>query len=93
MGCLVSDQDIANIYRGIMIQVGLTVSIGVYGYIAVHLYAFHEVICPLLQSRLGERFGMLWLAVGLAILFNIVFNHFWAMVIKPGSTRDLRLVE
>ena len=66
---------------------------GVYGFLGIHLYAFGEVVLPLLQTRLGEKFGMLWIAVGLAILFNIVFNHFWAMVIKPGSTRDLKYVE
>ena len=61
---------------------------GMYALIIYHLYAFSEVICPLLKSRLGTEFGLTWLAVGLVILLNIVFNHFWAVMIKPGSTID-----
>lgn len=37
--------------------------------------------------------GMLWISVGLIILYNILFNHFWAMVIKPGSPKDQKIVQ
>ena len=73
--------------------VGLTLVVGLYAIIAVHFYAFILVICPLLKSRLGTELGMLWITVGLVLLFNIVFNHFWAMVLKPGSSKDQRAIE
>ena len=68
--------------------VGTCLSLGLYALIGVHVYAFIEVVCPLIKWRLGTELGLVWLAVGLVLLFNIVFNQFWAMVIKPGSPRD-----
>lgn len=68
-------------------------ALGLYAIIGVHFYAFIEVICPLMKSRLGTEMGLVWIGVGLAILFNILFNHFWAMVIKPGGSRDQKRIE
>ena len=72
---------------------GLALATGLYGLCMLHLYAFIVVICPLMKRRLGELFGVIWIAVGLIILYNILFNHFWAMIIKPGSPKDLKMVE
>ena len=68
-------------------------ALGLYGLIGTHVYAFIYVVCPLMKFRLGTELGLTWLAVGLIILYNILFNHFWAMVIKPGSPKDLKLIE
>ena len=93
MGCYLSQQDYADAMRGFCILVGFLLSAGVYVLQGIHLYAFIMVICPLMKGRLGDYFGMLWITVGLIIGFNIVFNHFWAMVLKPGSARDQKFVE
>ena len=67
---------------------GILLCLGLYALIGFHFYAFIVVVCPLIKLRLGTEMGLTWIAVGLAILYNIVFNHFWAMVIKPGSSKD-----
>ena len=68
--------------------VGAFLVVLLYSLIGLHFYAFLTVIAPLLKSRLGEKLGMIWVAVGLTLLFNIMFNHFWATVIKPGGPKD-----
>ena len=72
---------------------GLTLAGGLYVLLTVHVYAFFDVIVGLLKKRLGVRFGLIWCAIGLAILYNIIFNHFFAMTVKPGSPVDLDRVE
>jgi hypothetical protein len=65
--------------------------VSLYALLGVHVYAFCEVILVVLKKRLGTNFGLLWVAIGVAILYNIVYNHFFAMVIKPGSPADLKV--
>ena len=36
---------------------------------------------------------MIWVIVGLALLYNIVYNHLLAVLIKPGSTLDMKEIE
>lgn len=62
-----------------------------YALLGVHVYAYIEVILFVLKKRLGVGFGLLWIGIGVAILYNIIFNHFFAMVIKPGSPSDLKV--
>lgn len=57
--------------------------------ISLNIYGFFSVIAQLLKKRLGVFFGLVWIAIGLSLVYNIVFNHFWAMVIKPGCPKDL----
>lgn len=33
------------------------------------------------------------MAIGLNLLYNIIFNHVLACIIKPGGPKDLRTVE
>ena len=88
-----SEQTRAALMRQACNVFGLGMALGLYAIIGVHFYAFIEVICPLMKLRLGTEMGLVWIGVGLAILFNILFNHFWAMVIKPGSSRDQKQIE
>ena len=67
--------------------------IAFYCLIAVHLYAYFGVILFVLKKRLGTMFGMLWFGIGLVILYNIVYNHFLAAMIKPGGPQDLKVSE
>jgi hypothetical protein len=46
---------------------------------------------PALKKRLGTPFGLLWVAIGLAIAYNVAYNHFFATIIKPGSPKDLKV--
>ena len=62
-----------------------------YALLGVHVYSYYEVILNVLKKRLGVEFGLLWVGIGVCILYNIVFNHFFAMVIKPGSPNELKV--
>lgn len=72
-----------------MKTIGLLLSLGVYVILGLHLYGFLAVIARVIKKRLGVFFGLVWVAIGMSLLYNIVFNHFWAMVIKPGGPKDL----
>jgi hypothetical protein len=67
--------------------------IGLYALIALHVYAYFGFIVVLLKKRLGTWGALGWLAIGLIILYNIVFNHILAVIVKPNSPKDLRKVE
>jgi hypothetical protein len=58
-----------------------------------HTYVFLTIICKVLRKRLGVTFGMVWTTIGVVITFNVVFNHLMAMIIKPGSPKDLVVSE
>ena len=51
------------------------------------------VIAPLLKKRFGTYFGLIWLSIGLVLCYNILYNHFLAMIIKPGNVKDLKMIE
>jgi len=61
--------------------------------LSLHVYAYFEVIAVVLKRRVGTPFGLVWVAIGLSLLYNIIFNHFLAMTVKPGSPKDLIKVE
>ena len=66
--------------------------IGLYLILGLHVYAFFWIIVPLLKKRLGN-FGLVWIAIGLSILYNIVFNHIMAVIVKPSGPKDLKNIE
>lgn len=59
--------------------------------VALHVYSYFEVILIVLKKRLGTTFGLIWVGIGVAILYNIIYNHFFAMVLKPGSPSDIKV--
>ena len=59
--------------------------------LAVHVYAYTEVILFVLKKRLGVTVGLIWVSIGIALLYNIVFNHLSATFIKAGSPLDLKV--
>ncbi len=71
---------------------GPSLVLGLYVLLVVHVHAFFWVILPLLKKRLGI-FGLVWIAIGLSLLYNIVYNHLMAVFIKPSGPKDLKLVE
>jgi hypothetical protein len=72
---------------------GVILAVGLYALLSVHVYAYFVVIATVLKKRLGTEFGLLWIAIGLSLLYNIIFNHFFAMIIKGGTPNDLEKIE
>ena len=35
----------------------------------------------------------IWIVVGLALVYNIVFNHLMAVILKPGGPADTKMIE
>lgn len=66
---------------------------GLYALVAMHVYAYFTVITPLLKNRIGTELGIVWIIVGLTLVYNIVFNHFYAVILKPGSPVDTKMIE
>ena len=72
---------------------GILLCISTYILLSLHVYAYFTVIALVLKKRLGVFFGLVWVAIGLSLIYNIIFNHFWAMFLKPGSPKDLVNIE
>ena len=62
-----------------------------YALLSIHVYAHFGIILFVLKKRLGVTFGLLWVAIGAAIFYNVVYNHFFAMIVKPGGPKDLKV--
>ena len=77
----------------VMRLLGPCLVVALYALLGVQTYAFFTVITPLLKNRIGTTFGMIWIIVGLSLLYNIVFNHFFAVVLKPGGPTDTKNIE
>ena len=76
-----------------MKTLGVALAFGLYGLLGLHTHAFFVVIAPVLKKRLGTKLGLTWCAIGLCLLYNIAFNHFFAMTVRPGNPRDLERIE
>jgi palmitoyltransferase len=72
---------------------GICLVLGIYILLVLHCYAALVYLSPGLFKRIGTGLTLFWEAVGMILLYNIVFNHLLAILIKPGSCRDLRIVE
>jgi hypothetical protein len=59
--------------------------------LSVHIYAHFAVVLFVLKKRLGVMFGLLWVAIGASLFYNIVYNQFFAMVVKAGGPKDLKV--
>lgn len=62
--------------------------ITLYLLVALHVYAYFAYIVGVLFKRLGKLSAIGWVAIGLIILFNILYNHCLAVIMKPGSPKD-----
>ena len=63
--------------------------IGFYYLMLYHTWAFLTIIATVLRKRVGTEFAVLWTMIGIAITYNVVWNHALAMILKPGSPTDL----
>jgi len=68
-------------------------AIALYSLIGAHFYTFIVLITPLLKRRLGTVLGLTWVATGLILVYNICYNHAMALMVKPGSPKDLQRIE
>ena len=69
---------------------GFICTVATYVILGTHVYAFFKVIAVVIKKRLGVLFGLVWVSIGFTLVYNIVFNHFLAMIIKPSGPRDLQ---
>jgi len=65
--------------------------LGFYVLLGLHVYTYFSVIMYVLKRRLGTCFGLIWVAIGLSLVYNIFYNHFFATFLKPGSPLDLKV--
>ena len=72
---------------------GPVLVVGLYCIIVLHIYAYFTVITPLLKSRIGTPMGLIWIVVGLALVYNICYNHLLAVLLKPGGPQDTKMIE
>ena len=70
-------------------MVGPCFCAGLYYLIYMHLDVFFNCICKVLKKRLGTTFGLIWVVIGLTLVYNICWNHMLAMLVKPGGPTEL----
>ena len=90
----INDNDLINrCMKFVLKTTGPLLVIGFYVIIIVHFHTYFFHVMKVLPKRLGVEFAYLWAAIGLILVYNIVYNHLLATLIKPGSPRDLRKIE
>ena len=80
-------------FKHMLKVMGPALVIAVYFIVGLHLYAFLWFIMRVLPRRLGTEFAYVWASIGLILVYNIVYNHFLAVVVKPSGPADLRKIE
>ena len=76
-------------YSFTMQVAGTLMCMATYTLMCLNVHGFFLVVMPLLKKRLGVFFGLTWVAVGISLFYNMAWNHFFAMIIKPGCPKDL----
>merc|ERR1719253_1472564 len=82
-----------NCYSVAMRVLGVILVLAFYLLMSMECYAFFGIIVPLLKKRLGTYLGLVWIVVGLSLLYNLIWNHILAVCVKPGSVSDLKWIE
>ena len=59
-------------------------------FISVVTHAFFQVILPFYTRQYGHFFGIILIFIAIFTLFNLLFNYFMAVLVKPGSMSDLK---
>lgn len=67
--------------------------IGFYYLIYLHVDAYLFHVMAIVKLRIGAAFGLTWTAVGVVLGYNVLFNHFMAMMIRAGGPLDLVRIE
>ena len=75
-------------------MMGLVMCTGLYFILGLHIYAYFSTkLTHMIHKRLGTELALIWIAIGLSLVYNIIYNHFFAMMIKPGNVSNLRRIE
>jgi hypothetical protein len=59
-------------------------------FVFIVVHAFFQVIQPYWANTYGSFIGFILSLMCLFFLFNILFNYFLAVLVKPGSLEDIR---
>ena len=74
----------------ILIRLAGPIFVAVFYYLmGYHTWVFLTIIATVLRVRVGTTFAVTWTIIGIAITYNVVWNHMLAMLLKPGSPKDL----
>ena len=92
-GDRITDNLILPTYKYCMIVLGPVMVVSLYALVGVQVYAIFGFIAGLLKKRLGTWQALIWIAIGLIILYNILFNHLLATIVKANSPKDLCVIE
>ena len=65
--------------------------LGLHCLVGLHVYAYFTVVIFVIKKRLGTIFGLVWVGIGISLVYNILYNHISATLIKPGSPKDLKV--
>lgn len=84
----VIDNCLHPIYKYFVLILGPILCIALYLLVGLHVYTYFGYITQLQIKRLGTTFAFIWQSIGLILLYNVVYNHFLAMIIKPGGPKD-----
>ena len=81
------------IFGVLMRLAGPVFVIGFYYLMSYHTWVFLTIIANVLRARLGTELAVVWTLIGIAITYNVVWNHTLAMCLRPGSPKDLIVSE
>lgn len=73
----------------VMRVLGPTMVVLFYYLMGYHTWIFLTVISTVLRVRVGSNFAVVWTLIGIVITYNVLWNHLLAMLVKPGSPKDL----
>ena len=59
--------------------------IAFYGLVYMHIVSFFQVTLVVLSKKAGPQIGLIWVALGLCIVYNILFNHSLAVFVKSSG--------
>ena len=59
----------------------------------MHVYAYFRYIVAPLGKKMGVPFTLVWQAIFIIVAYNVFYNHFMTMIIKPSGPKELRQTE
>jgi len=60
---------------------------------ALDCYGMFKLFPEPLKRKLGGEFCALWYTIFLILMYNVLYNYTLAILVKPGSVKDLIKVE
>jgi hypothetical protein len=79
--------------RQIQVWFGRSITLVYLSIDVLHVYAYFRYIVAALGKKMGTPFTLVWQAIWIIIVYNVFFNHFMTMIIKPSGPKELRQTE